>query len=152
MAIEIGQTAPEFELKNTDNEVVTLSGLRGTPVALVFYPFAFSGICKDELCALRDANDTFTEAGVQVVAVSCDSRQVATAWTEANGLAYPVLSDFWPHGAAAKAFGVFNEDAGCANRTTFLIDAEGVVVDVFGTDSLGTPREQERYTEALAKL
>ena len=152
MAIEIGQEAPDFELKNPDNEMVQLSSFRGSPVALVFYPFAFSGICQDELCALRDANATFADAGVQVVAVSCDSRQVAKAWSDAHGLEYPVLSDHWPHGEAAQSFGVFNDAVGCANRTTFLIDADGVVVDVFGSGDLGTAREQDRYTEALAKL
>ncbi|HEX7096798.1 MAG TPA: redoxin domain-containing protein, partial [Acidimicrobiales bacterium] len=68
------------------------------------------------------------------------------------GFNFPVLSDFWPHGAVAKAYGVFNEELGCAIRATFLIDRNGVIVDEFRTDSLGTPREAARYTEALAKL
>ena len=152
MAIEIGQEAPDFELKDPNNELVSLSGFRGAPVALVFYPFAFSGVCETELCRLRDDNALFADAGVQVVAVSCDSRQVQKAWTDAHGLEYPVLSDFWPHGETARAYGVFNEAVGCANRATFLIDGDGVVVDTFGSDDLGTPREQERYAEAIAKL
>lgn len=153
MAIEIGQEAPDFELKNTANEVVALSDFRGErAVLLVFYPFAFSGVCGGELCRLRDDHAQFTDAGVQVLAVSCDSRQVQTAWSEQQALGYPVLSDFWPHGEVAQAYGVFNEAVGCANRATFLIAEDGTVIDTFDSDDLGTPREASRYVDALARL
>jgi peroxiredoxin len=153
MAIEIGQQAPDAELKNRDNEVVRLSELwSDKPMLLVFYPFAFSGICEGELCRLRDDFSQFEDAGVQVVAVSVDSRHAQRAWTDHEGFPYPLLSDAWPHGAAAKAYGVFNEALGVANRATFLIDKNGTVVDTFATDAITTPREPERYAEALAKL
>lgn len=152
MAVEIGQEAPDFELKDPSNEVVKLSSLRGTPVLLVFYPFTFTGVCEGELCRLRDDYSQFTDAGVQVLAISCDSRHAQRVWSEQEGFTFPVLSDFWPHGEAARAYGVFNEALGCANRATFLIGADGVVVDTFASDDLGTPREAARYEEALAKL
>lgn len=153
MAIEAGQTAPAFTLKDQDANEVSLADYAGTSaVALVFYPFAFSGICDGELCQLRDDLADFVAAGVQVVAVSCDSRQVQKAWSDQKNWGFPVLTDFWPHGAVAQAYGVFNDAAGCANRATFLIDQSGTVVDTFATDSLGTARDAQRYAEALAKL
>ncbi|HEX7444377.1 MAG TPA: redoxin domain-containing protein, partial [Acidimicrobiales bacterium] len=87
-----------------------------------------------------------------VLAISCDSRHSQRIWAEEQGFTFPVLSDFWPHGAVAKDYGVFNEALGCANRATFVINTEGVVVDAFETPDLGTAREASRYTEALAKL
>lgn len=150
--LDIGQAAPDFTLKGTDGESHTLSALRGTPVLLVFHPFSFTGICEDELCRLRDDHAEFADAGVQVFALSCDAGPAQKQWADAEGWTFPVLSDFWPHGAVATAYGVFNEERGCANRATILVGADGIVVDTFDTDSLGTPREAERYTEALAKL
>ena len=153
MAIEIGQTAPDFELKDPAGEAVRLSGFAGTkPVLLVFYPFTFTGVCEGELCRIRDDYSQFEAAGVQVLAVSCDSRHAQRVWSEQQGYQFPVLSDFWPHGAASKAYGVFNEALGCAERASFLINGEGIVVDTFATGDIGTPREAARYDEALAKL
>lgn len=153
MAIEIGTDAPDFSLKDPQGELVTLSSFEGeTAVAVVFFPFSFSGICEGELCAIRDDYSAFTDAGVQVLAVSCDSRQVQGKWTEQMGYGFPVLSDHWPHGEAAKAFGVFNDVAGCANRATFLIDTGGKVVDAFASPDLGTARPADRYREAIDKL
>lgn len=153
MAIEIGTDAPDFSLKNQKGEVVTLSAFEGdNAVAVVFYPFTFTGVCEGELCAIRDDFSAFTDAGVQVLAISCDSRFAQAKWAEELGYEFPVLSDFWPHGEAAKAFGVFNEALGCANRGTFLIDVDGKVVDAFESPDLGTARPADRYHEAIAKL
>jgi peroxiredoxin len=151
--IEVGQEAPDFELPSTGGGPVRLSSFRGDrPVVVVFYPFAFTRVCQGELCQLRDDFAPFESAGVQVLAVSCDPGPSQRKWAEEQGYQFPVLSDFWPHGAVARAYGVFNEALGCANRATFVVDRDGRVVDVFGTDTLGTPREHERYGEALAKL
>ncbi|MCU0310059.1 MAG: peroxiredoxin [Acidimicrobiales bacterium] len=153
MAIEIGSDAPDFTLKDQSGDEVTLSSFEGrSPVAVVFYPFTFTGVCEGELCTIRDDFGEFEAAGVQVLAVSCDSRFAQAKWAEEMGYTFPVLSDFWPHGAAAKAFGVFNEALGCANRGTFVIDASGTVVDAFESPDLGTARPAERYREAIAKL
>ena len=95
MAIEIGQPAPDFELKDPAGEVVKLSGFAGTkPVLLVFYPFTFTGVCEGELCRIRDDYSQFEAAGVQVLAVSCDSRHAQRVWSEQQGYQFPVLSDF----------------------------------------------------------
>ena len=153
MTIEIGEEAPDFELKDHNGDVVKLSSFRGNQaVALVFYPFTFTGVCEGELCALRDDFSQFESAGVQVLAVSCDSRHSQRVWAEQKGYQFPVLSDFWPHGQVAKAYGVFNEALGCANRATFVIDKTGTVVDTFASGELATPREQSSYKTALTKL
>ena len=153
MTIAAGDKAPDFELKSADNEVVKLSSFEGVkPVLVVFYPFTFTGVCEGELCRLRDDFSQFEEAGVEILAVSCDSRHAQRVWTEQQGFPYQVLSDFWPHGEVARAYGVFNEALGCANRATFLIDTNGVVVDTFATDDLSIARDPERYSLALGMV
>jgi peroxiredoxin len=153
MAIEIGQPAPDFALKDQNGSVVHLSDYAGSQaVALVFYPFTFTGVCEGELCRLRDDYSEFTDAGVQVLACSCDSPFAQKQWAEQQGYQFPVLSDFWPHGEVARAYGVFNEERGCANRATFLIGKDGKLADTFQSPDLGTAREKSRYDEALAKL
>jgi len=153
MALEPGTEAPDFTLKDQDANEVSLSSFRGDKaVALVFYPFSFSGICRGELCELRDDLSRYESADVQVLAVSCDSRQVQKAWADSEGYQFPVLSDHWPHGEVARAYGVFNEDVGCAMRATFLVDKDGTIVDSFESGGIGEAREGDRYQEALAKL
>ena len=153
MAIDVGQPAPAFTLKDQHGQDVSLSDHVGQrPVVLVFYPFTFTGVCEGELCALRDDIGTYESAGVQVLAISCDSKNSQRVWAEQQGYTFPLLSDFWPHGATAQAYGVFNDALGCANRATFVIGTDGTIVDSFETGDLGTARAPERYAEALAKL
>lgn len=153
MSIQIGQPAPDASAPDQDGNTVNLADFKGDKaVALVFYPFTFTGICEGELCRLRDDYSTFEEAGVQILAVSCNAKHVQKRWADEMGYQFPVLSDFWPHGAMAQAFGVFNDAVGCANRSTIIIDKDGVVVDVIESGDLGTAREPARYEEALAKL
>ncbi len=152
MAIEIGQQAPEFSLKDQHGQVVSLSDFRGEKnVALVFYPFAFSGICTGELCEIRDNLAVFTEGDVQVVAVSCDPMHSLRAWAEAEGYAFPLLSDFWPHGEVARSYGVFRDDLGFAIRGTFLVDKDGVLRWSV-VNGPGEARPLAAYQEALAGL
>ena len=153
MSAEIGQEAPDFTLKSQTGEEVTLSQFRGQqPVVLVFIPFAFTGVCQGELCAIRDDFTPFEAAGAQVLAVSTDTAPTLKQWADQQGWTFPTLSDFWPHGEVAKAYGAFNEERGCANRVTVVIDKDGKVVDRFASGSLGEARPAERYEEAMAKL
>jgi peroxiredoxin len=153
MPAEIGQEAPDFELRSSTGDTIKLSSYRGDKaVALVFYPFTFTAVCHGELCALRDDLSRYESAGVQVLAISCDTAPAQKKWAEEEGFKFPVLADFWPHGAVSQSYGVFNDKLGCAMRHTFLIDKDGKIVDHFDTDAIGTPREQARYEEALAKL
>jgi peroxiredoxin len=146
-----GDAAPELELPDAHGTPVDLAGMRGMPVALVFFPFAFSGLCTGELCELRDNLEDFESAGVRLLGISCDPMFTLRAWGEHEGFGFDLLSDFWPHGAAARAFGVFDEAQGIAVRGSFLIDADGVV-----RWSLVNPRGQARdlgaYRAALAAL
>jgi peroxiredoxin len=153
MAIEVGQEAPDFELPDQSGDKVKLSGFRGKAnVVVVFYPFTFTGVCTGELCELRDDLAAYERAGAQVLAVSCDSRFAQKKFADEQGYTFPVLSDFWPHGAVAREYGVFNEQLGAAMRGTFVIDKEGKVVATFASPDLGTPRAKALYEEALAKL
>lgn len=152
MAVEVGSQAPEFTLKDYNNQQVSLSSFQGSSnVLLVFYPFAFSGICQGELCQLRDELADYSGAGVQVLGVSVDTPYSLKAWADQQGYQFPLLSDFWPHGAVASTYGVFNEAAGLANRGTFLIDKQGTV-RFAEINQPGERRDQEAWKKAVAAL
>ena len=151
MALSVGDVAPEFTLPDQDRQQVALGELRGSPVLLVFYPFAFSGICTGELCQLRDELATYTDAGVRVLAISTDPVFSLKAFREKEGFDFPLLSDFWPHGEVAKAYGVFNEKAGMALRGTFLVDAEGRIAFA-EVNQPGDAREQSGWKDAVGQL
>ncbi|GAA2776994.1 peroxiredoxin [Saccharopolyspora taberi] len=152
MTVEVGAQAPDFTLPDYNKEQVSLSGFQGKKnVLLVFYPFAFSGICQGELCQVRDDLSEFQNDDVQVLGVSVDSPFALKAWAEKEGYTFPLLSDFWPHGEIAKAYGVFNEQAGMANRGTFLIDTEGKV-RFAEVNQPGEARDQSVWKKALAEL
>jgi peroxiredoxin len=150
MSLSVGDSAPEFSLPDQDKQVVSLAGLRGTPTLLVFYPFAFSGICTGELCQLRDELSTYSDAGVRVLAISTDPVFSLKAFREKEGFEFSLLSDFWPHGEVAQAYGVFNEKAGMALRGTFLIDGEGSVAFA-EVNSPGDARAQSGWKDAVGQ-
>ncbi|MBB5890527.1 peroxiredoxin [Kutzneria kofuensis] len=152
MALEVGTQAPDFTLKDANREDVTLSSFRGEKnVLLVFYPFAFSGICTGELCQVRDELAEYQNDEVQVIGVSVDTPFSLKAWAEKEGYTFPLLSDFWPHGATAQAYGVFNDKAGMALRGTFLIDKEGVI-RFAEANQPGEARDQDQWKRALKAL
>lgn len=152
MAVEVGGPAPDFALKDHSGATVRLSDYRGgRAVALVFYPFAFSGICTGELCEIRDNPGVFADRNVQVLAISCDPMHSLRAYAQAQGYQFPLLSDFWPHGEVSTRYGVFLEQAGMATRGTFLIDADGVLRWSV-VNSPGEARPLVAYREAVAAL
>ncbi|MFF5715469.1 peroxiredoxin [Streptomyces buecherae] len=152
MAVEVGAQAPDFALRTQHGEQVTLSEFRGERnVVLLFYPFAFTGVCTGELRALRDELPTFVNDDVQLLAVSNDSPFSLRVFAEQEGLEFPLLSDFWPHGEASRAYGVFDEEKGCAVRGTFVIDKEGVVRWTV-VNGLPDARDLNDYVKALAEL
>lgn len=153
MSIAVGQEAPDFTLRDQDGNEVSLSDFRGQkPVVLVFVPFAFTSVCGGELCELRDDLPAFADADVALLGVTCDRQFSNKAWAEQQGFDFPILSDGWPHGAVAQAYGAFNETLGCANRRTVVIDRDGTIVDIFETDNLATPRLRAQYEAALDKV
>jgi mycoredoxin-dependent peroxiredoxin len=152
MALEVGQEAVDFALKDEHGQLVRLSDFRGEKnVAVVFYPSAFSRICGNELCEIRDNISVFEADNVQVLAVSCDSVFTLRTWSEAERFAFPLLSDFWPHGEVAQQYGVFNENTGTAARATFLVDTAGRLRWSV-VNGMGEARPLTAYREALAAL
>ena len=152
MAVEVGSEAPDFTLNDYNREKVSLASFRGKKnVLVVFYPFAFSGTCTGELCQVRDELADYQNDKVQVLGVSVDAVFSLKAWAKQEGYEFPLLSDFWPHGEVAKAYGVFNEVGGMANRGTFLIDTEGIV-QFAEMNEPGDARNQDGWKKAIATI
>ena len=150
--LNVGDLAPDFELRSHTGDVVKLSDFRGEKnVVVVFYPAAFTPTCSGELCTLRDQRVDFVGDDVQLLAISVDPVASLRVFAEQNGFDYPLLSDFWPHGEVSKAYGVFFEPRGFATRGTFIIDKDGII----GWSVVNTPgdaRSTDEYREALAAL
>jgi peroxiredoxin len=152
MTITLGTAAPDFELSDQNGNKVSLASFKGKKnVVLLFYPFSFTGTCTGELCAMRDDLAPFQNDNVQVLAVSCDSMFTQRIFAEKEGYQFPVLSDFWPHGAVAQSYGIFDDVRGCSLRGTFVIDKEGIVRWQV-VNGLGDARNLEDYKSALAAL
>ena len=150
MSLQVGEQAPDFTLKDQNNQEWTLSDFRGErKVLVVFYPLAFSGICTVELNQLRDTLAEFTD--VQVLVVSVDSVYTLKAWSKQQDYDFPLLADFWPHGKVAQDYGVFNDHAGIANRGTFLVDIHGVI-RFAEMKQPGEARDQTVWKQALVAL
>jgi peroxiredoxin len=129
MVVRTGDQAPEFDLAVTHEERVRLSDFRGrSNVLLVFHPFAFTQVCEDEARDLQENLQSFRDAQTEIVFVSCDPYPARQAWRAELGAEYTFASDFWPHGAAARAYGVFNDETGAPHRGTFLLDQSGTVI------------------------
>lgn len=149
MHAAVGEVAPDFELINQHGEAVKLSSFRGkSPVVLVFYPLSFSGTCTGELCEIRDNFSMFSDARVELLAISVDSKFVQAKFAEAEGYDFQLLADFWPHGAVTKLFGAFLEEKGHGTRVTVVIDSAGVIKARFET-SPGQARSLADYKNAL---
>lgn len=152
MAIEIGQEAPDFTLKNPDGQEVTLSGFRGRRnVVLVFYPLAFSGVCTAQLTDIGAHEDRYAAEDAQVIGVSVDSHHAQRAFAESLGLTDTILlADFHPKGAVSRAYDAYLDNFGFAARATFVIDKAGIVRGVTLTDNPGQTPDEEEYFQALA--
>jgi mycoredoxin-dependent peroxiredoxin len=150
--LAVGAAAPDFSLRDQHGQTVTLTSYRGSrAVVLLFYPWAFSRVCGSELRALRDELSTFQSDEVQLLAVSCDPMFSLRAYADAEDLAFPLLSDHWPHGAVARTYGVFNEGTGAADRSTFIIDLGGTVAWSVH-NAIPDARDLDEYVAALASL
>jgi peroxiredoxin len=148
----IGSAAPDFELSDQHGNKVALSSFKGKKnVVVLFIPFAFTGTCTGELCAMRDDLSSFQNDNVELLAISCDSMFTQRVWAEKEVYQFPVLADFWPHGAVAQAYGIFDEARGCALRGTYVIDKEGIVRCQV-VNGLGDARSNDDYKAALAAL
>jgi peroxiredoxin len=152
VSLQDGRPAPDFTLKDQHNGEVSLSSFKSSKaVVLLFYPATFTGVCKGELRAVQDDLATFQSDDVQVLAVSVDSPFANKVWAEQEGFTFPILSDFWPHGGVAEAYGVFNDVVGRAVRATFVIDKEGLVRWSV-VNAISDARDHSEYAEVLAAL
>jgi peroxiredoxin len=152
MSLTIGKPAPDFSLVNQFGETVSLSSFKGKKnVVVLFYPFAFSGICTGELCALRDDLSAFHNDDAELLAISCDPMYSLKAYGEAEGYSFQLLADFWPHGDVATSYGLFLEEKGFATRGTFIIDKKGILRWQV-VNGPGEARDVTDYKEALAAL
>ena len=150
--LAVGAAAPDFTLRDQNQQPVTLSDYRGRRnVLLVFFPLAFTGICQGELDEVRDRLPDYENDDSAVLAISVGPPPTHKVWATESGFTFPVLSDFWPHGAVAQDYGVFNADTGFANRGTFVIDKAGVI-RFAEMNEPGQARDQRLWTDALAAL
>ncbi len=152
MALAPGTVAPDFALPDQYRKKMSLNDLAGRRALIVFIPYPFTGTCRQELCQLRDHLAELNELDAVVVAITCDTQPANSKWAKEQGFEFPVLSDFWPHGAVAQAYDTFNDTFGYAERTTYVLDENGVIRAVVASDNLGTPREYDEYVKALADV
>jgi peroxiredoxin len=152
MSLQVGDQAPDFELKDQHGQPVRLSSLRGRKnVLLVFYPWAFTGVCSGELHDMQEQLTDFENEDVALLTVSTDSMYALRTFADSQGFTFPLLADFWPHGAVAADYGVLHPEIGVAMRGTFLIDKEGTVRWTV-THEIGDARNPDDYRAALATL
>ncbi len=152
MTAAIGQPAPSFSLVDQARNQVSLDDLKGKKSLIVFIPFPFTGICDSEGCAIRDGLGELSAMDANVVVITAHAVATNAKWAEVNSFEFPILSDFWPHGDVSRAYGVFSEERGVPTRSSFVLDADGIVRDIIATDSLGVAREHEVQVEALARV
>lgn len=152
MAAAVGSPAPQFTLFDQNRNPVALESLKGRKTLVVFIPFPFTGVCDGELCDLRDNMQQFNSMDAHVVVITTSPLPVNAKWAADQGFEFPVLSDFWPHGVTATAYGCFNDKLGVAMRSTYILDEDGIVRDIISSEAFGTPRPISSYSESLASL
>ncbi len=150
--LPLGGPAPDFTLRDQFGQDVTLASYRGQKaVAILFYPYAFSGVCTGEMAGIRDRLDEFLTFDTEVLGISCDPMFSLRAFADQDGLNFPLLSDFWPHGEVSRAYGVFDEERGCPLRSSYLVDREGVLR--WSVHSAGPqPRDLDEHLAQLVAL
>lgn len=150
--LDVGTEAPDFSLKDQNGQALRLSDFRGTKnVLLVFFPLAFTGICQGELDEIRDNLPRYENDTTATLAISVGPPPTHKIWATQSGFTFPVLADFWPHGAVAQAYGVFNDSTGFANRGTFVVDRAGTIRFAEMKEP-GEARDQAVWVDALAAL
>lgn len=150
--LPVGTTAPDFTLRDQNQQRVTLSSYRGAKnVLLVFFPLAFTAICQGELDLMRDRLPDFDNDDSVALAISVGPPPTHKVWANQSGFTFPVLSDFWPHGEVSQAYGVFNDQAGYSNRGTFVVDRSGLIRFAEMKEP-GEARDQRLWTDALKAL
>ena len=126
--IEVGNVAPDFTLKDQNEKEIALGDLRGKKVVLSFHPLAWTGLCRDQMQDLEKHEEDFDRLGAVALGLSVDSVPCKKAWAQAIGIEETsLLADFWPHGGAAQAYGIFRKKNGFSERAVFIVDRVGVI-------------------------
>ena len=150
--LKVGDTAPDFNLRDQDGNPVTLSGFRGKKnVVLVFHPLAFTSICSTQMPGYNKELQTFEGLDTQVLGLSVDSSPAHRAWAEMlGGIDYPMLADFYPHGEVSRKYGILRPE-GISERATFVIDKQGIVRGIEVHD-IGTLPDHQKLLETLRSI
>ena len=119
--------APDFTLRCTPDQTVSLSEFRGRPVVLAFYPADFSPVCGDQMALYNEMLNEFQEFEAELVGLSVDGAWCHAAFAKQNKLHFPLLADFEPKGAVARSYGVYDEKEGTCERALFVIDRDGII-------------------------
>ena len=125
--LQAGTPAPDFTLPATADQTVSLNEFRGRPVVLVFYPADWSPVCGDQIGLYNELLSEFNRYDAQLLGISTDGVWSHQAFAESRNIHFPLLSDFHPKGAVAKAYGVYRPEAGTSARALFVIDGEGII-------------------------
>jgi peroxiredoxin len=122
-----GTEAPDFELPSTPDQKLSLSGLRGRPVVLVFYPEDWSPVCSDQLALYQELQPEFARYDAQLVGISVDGIWCHLAFAQDRHLHFPLLADFEPKGEVSRLYGVYREGDGTSERALYVIDRDGII-------------------------
>ena len=152
MALTVGTPAPSFNLISQDREKISLEDLKGKRSMVVFMPYPHTRTCEAESCEIRDNWASFQDLDANVVMITTHAIPTNRDWAEDNDFPFPILADYWPHGEVSRAYDTFDETFGYAKRTTYIIDADGVIRDVIATDVLGEARPFAAYLPALEAI
>jgi mycoredoxin-dependent peroxiredoxin len=149
MPLAVGNAAPTFSLMSQNREEHSLDDLKGNPSMIVFMPYPHTPTCESEACAIRDNWAAFETLGAKVVMITTHAIPTNRSWAAEQGYEFPILSDYWPHGEVARAYDTFDETFGYARRTTYVLDADGIIREVIASDALREARPFSAYLPAL---
>ena len=152
MPLAVGTPAPDFTLVSQDREKVSPETLRGKRTMIVFMPYPFTSTCDGEMCDIRDNWSNYQGLDTNVVVITCHPGSTNRVWANQNGYQFPILADYWPHGEVSRAYDSFDEQYGYSKRTTYILDAEGIIRDVIASDVLGEARDYASYPDALTAV
>ena len=154
MPLSPGDAAPDFTLPNSENERVSLASFRGQPVVVLFFPLAFTSVCTEEMCAMRDNLAQYNGSGAQVLGISVDSPFTLAQFKSKEDLNFPLLSDF--NKDAARAYDVLYEDffglRGVAKRSAFVVDADGKIAYAEVLEDAGQQPDYHRIQSTLREI
>jgi peroxiredoxin len=125
--LESGTAAPDFDLRATPDQSVSLADFRGRPLIIAFYPADWSPVCTDQMALYNEVQPEFRRLGAELVGISIDHAWCHIAFANQRNLHFPLLADFHPKGEVARRYGVYDDDIGMSERALFVLDSDGVI-------------------------